>query len=227
VFIVLEKQIKNPVLDVGLFTGNATFGFSSLAALLHYSATFSVAFLTSVYLQSVRGMSPQAAGLVLVAQPVMMALFSPLAGRLSDRIEPRAIASAGMGLVVIGLILLSLVDVRSSTATIVASLLVLGLGYALFSSPNMNAIMTSVHRAYFGVASATVGAMRLIGQMLSMAVAMLILSVRVGNIPMERADPAALVDGIRLAFLIAAALCVLGVFASLARGKLRPAATAS
>ena len=97
-FILWEKRVAAPVLDVRLFRANRVFAFSNAAALINYSATSAVAFLLSLYLQYVKGLPPQKAGLVLVAQPVVMALFSPLAGKASDRIEPRIVASVGMAI---------------------------------------------------------------------------------------------------------------------------------
>ena len=95
-FILLEGRVKNPVLDINLFRKNRTFAFSGIAALINYGATWAVVFLISLYLQYIKGLSPQEAGIVMISQPVVQAIFSPLAGRLSDRIEPRFVASAGM-----------------------------------------------------------------------------------------------------------------------------------
>jgi len=91
---------------------------------------------------------------------MVMAVFSPLAGKLSDRIEPRVIASLGMALTTLGLILLALITNHTTLLYIVISLMVLGFGFALFSSPNMNAIMSSVAKKYYGIASGSVGTMR-------------------------------------------------------------------
>ncbi|MCX7765760.1 MAG: MFS transporter, partial [Candidatus Sumerlaeia bacterium] len=96
IFIRHETTTSQPVLDINLFTKNTVFAFSNLAALINYSATFAVSFLLSLYLQYIKGLTPQYAGLVLVAQPVTQALFSPFAGRLSDKIEPLFVASSGM-----------------------------------------------------------------------------------------------------------------------------------
>ncbi len=164
-----------------LFAGNKTFAYSSLAALLNYSATFAVTFLMSLYLQYLKGMSPETAGSILMAQPVMMALLSPLAGRLSDRIEPRLLATAGMVITVVGVSLFSMLQADTNTSLIVANLVLLGTGFALFSSPNMNAIMGAVEKRYYGLASGTVATMRLFGQMLSMAVATVVLSLVIGR----------------------------------------------
>ena len=172
-FIKWELVVKSPVFEVNLFVTNRTYAFSCLAALINYSATFAVAFLLSLYLQYIKGLTPQGAGVVLVSTPVVMAIFSPLAGRLSDRIEPRVISSLGMGLTVLGLVLLIALNARTGLPYIIASLLILGFGFALFSSPNMNAIMSSVDRRFFGIASASVGTMRLLGQMLSMGLSLI------------------------------------------------------
>ena len=139
-----QLRIPNPVFEMRLFLENRTFAFSCLAALINYCATYALTFLLSLYLQSIRDLPPQAAGLILVAQPVTMALLSPLAGRLSDRIEPRILASAGMGVTCIGLLPMLFLSPDTPIGFILANLLLLGLGFALFSSPNTNAVMSAV-----------------------------------------------------------------------------------
>ena len=220
-FLRQEMRTQFPVFEVRLFRNNRTFAFSSLAALINYAATFAVAFLLSLYLQYIKGMSPKHAGLVLVCQPLVMALFSPLAGRLSDRIQPAVIASLGMALTAAGLMLLIFLSNTTSTAYIVASLVILGFGFALFSSPNMNAIMSSVERRYYGVASGTVATMRLIGQMLSMAIATLVFSLLMGNAPISSANYGAFLTSVELVFSFFSGLCLVGIYFSLARGSLR------
>jgi len=221
-FVAWELREKSPVLDIGLFRGNAVFAFSNLAALINYSATFSVSFLLSLYLQYAKGIRPEIAGLVLVASPAMQAIFSPAAGRLSDRIEPRVVASIGMALTATGVLLLALLESDSPVGYVIACLAILGFGFALFSSPNTNAIMSAVDRRSYGVASATVGTMRSLGQMLSMAIAMLLLSVYVGRVAITPEYYRALVTSIKVAFGISGVLCVGGILSSLARGKMRP-----
>lgn len=220
-FVIWEGRVPNPVLNTKLFSQNPVFAFSNLAALINYSATSAVAFLLSLYLQYIKGLDPQSAGLVLLSQPIIMFIFSPLAGRLSDRVEPRLVASTGMLLTAIGLGLMTFVNGSTSLTFIVAALVICGLGFALFSSPNSNAIMSSVQRGYYGVASATLGAMRLIGQMLSMGIATLILAVIVGSVQITPANYPAFLDSVRFAFILFAVLCFGGVIASLARGNLR------
>jgi EmrB/QacA subfamily drug resistance transporter len=221
IFSNWELKNKNPILKIGVFRDNTVFLFSNLAALINYSATFAVTFLLSLYLQYMKGYGPQTAGLILVAQPIVQAIFSPLAGRLSDRVEPRIVASAGMGLCVVGLALFALLTPGTSLALIIASLMFLGLGFALFSSPNTNAIMSSVDRCDYGVASGMVSTMRLIGQMMSLGIAMLTFSVIMGHVEIAPSQLGELMISIRVAFGIFAGLCIIGTLFSLARGNLQ------
>jgi EmrB/QacA subfamily drug resistance transporter len=220
-FIRWETKVKSPVLDIGMFRNNTVFALSNVAALINYSATFAVGFLLSLYLQYVKGLSPQNAGLVLVAAPVVQAIFSPFAGRLSDKIEPRIVASAGMGLTVIGLIFFIFLGKTTSLWFIIAGLMILGLGFALFSSPNTNAVMSSVDRKSYGVASATLSTMRQIGMTFSMGMVMLIFGIYIGRVQITPAYYPAFISSVNMVFIISAVLCFGGIFASLARGKVR------
>jgi MFS family permease len=220
-FVLWESRVQHPVFEIDLFRKNTLFAYSSLAAFVNYCATFSVSFLLSLYLQYTKGLDPQHAGVILVAQPVVMTVFSPLAGRLSDSIEPRIVASIGMALTVLALLLFALLDEQSSIAFILTGLVVIGLGLALFSSPNANAIMSSVERKYYGIASASVGTMRLTGQMLSMGIVMILFAVYLGRSRITPEQYPLFLKSARIAFLIFAVFCFFGVFASLARGRVR------
>ncbi len=223
VFIWWENRTLNPVLNMNLFFRNRVFAFSSLAALINYGATFAVAFLLSLYLQYTKGLTPQDTGFVLVSRPIFMAAFSPLAGRLSDRIEPRLVASSGMTVVTVGLVLLAFINESTSIIFIVLSQILLGFGFALFSSPNTNAMMSSVEKRVYGVASATVGTMRLIGQVLSMGIATLSIAIIVGPVEITPAYYEAFLRSVNISFVIFAGLCLIGIFASAARGRMREA----
>jgi MFS family permease len=220
-FVFWETRRPSPVLDVSLFRTNPVFALSSVAALIHYSATFAVTFMLSLFLQSVQGRSPQGAGLILVAQPFMMALFSPLAGRLSDRIEPRILASFGMSLTVAGVFLLSFLHPGTTSAVILAELLLLGFGFALFSSPNTNAVMSSLDKRHLGVGSGILGTMRVLGQNLSMGIVMMVLALLLGGQQVGVATQPQFMRAVQVVFWIFSGLGVVGVFASLARGRLR------
>jgi MFS family permease len=192
-----------------------------LAALINYSATFAVNFLLSLYLQYIKGFSPLHSGLILVVQPVIQAFFSPFAGRLSDRIEPRIVASTGMGLTALGLGLLIFLNNRASILFIVAVLITLGLGFALFSSPNTNAVMSSVENRFYGIASGTLATMRLTGQMLSMGIVMLVFALHIGDAPITPEEYPSFMVSMHSSLIILCLLCFGGIFASLARGKIR------
>ncbi|MFH2013118.1 MAG: MFS transporter [Pseudomonadota bacterium] len=220
-FVMWEMKVNTPVLDIRLFLNNTIFAFSNLAALIHYSATFAISFLLSLYLQYIKGFSPQNAGIILVSQPVVMAIFSPVAGRLSDRIEPRIVASIGMMLTSLGLFLFTFLKGETSLSFIISSLILVGFGFALFSSPNTNAIMSSVEKRSYGVASGMVGTMRLVGQMLSMGIAMLMFALYIGRVQITPEYYPLFLKGLKVIFIIFASLCFGGIFASLARGNMR------
>ncbi|MGB5889388.1 MAG: MFS transporter, partial [Thermoanaerobaculia bacterium] len=212
-------RIDHPVLEIDLFRHNTVFALSNLAALINYAATFAVGFLLSLYLQKVRGLAPQDAGLVLIAQPVVQALVSPLAGKLSDRSEPRTVASLGMAITLVGLVLLVFLDDTTPLRLVVGCLAVLGLGFGIFSSPNTNAIMGSVERRFFGVAGAMVGTMRQMGMMVSMGLVMTVLAVLMGSAEISGQNQALFLEAMRISFGLFAGLCFGGIFASLARGR--------
>jgi EmrB/QacA subfamily drug resistance transporter len=216
-----EMKIKSPVLDISLFRNSRAFTLSNLAALINYSATFAVAFLISLYLQYVKEFNPQSAGLILVAMPAMQAIFSPLAGRLSDRIEPRLIASAGMALTTVGLVIFIFVNEETSLRLIIGNLILMGFGFALFSSPNTNAVMSSAPNTAYGVASATLATMRQVGMVLSMGIAMLMFTLYIGRVQITPEYYPLFQQSMKTAFIIFAILCFGGIFASLARGKVR------
>jgi len=216
-----EMRTRSPVLDIKLFKNSRTFTFSNLAALINYSATFAVTFLISFYLQYVKGFNPQNAGLILVAMPAVQAIFSPLAGRLSDRIEPRLIASVGMALTTVGLVIFIFLNEETSLKLIIGNLILIGFGFALFVSPNTNAIMSSAPKTAYGVASATLATMRQVGMVLSMGVAMLMFTLYIGRVQITPEYYPLFQQSMKTSFIIFAVLCFGGIFASLARGKVR------
>jgi len=220
-FVFLESRVPFPLINLRLFSHNTVFAFSNLAAMINYSATFAIGFLLSLYLQIIRGYSPQTAGVVLLAQPVIMALFSSYAGSLSDRIEPRLVSSCGMGLNALGLFLFALLGTGTPAWMVALNLALIGLGFALFSSPNTNAIMGSVNEQFYGVAASTVSTMRMIGMAMSMAVVTLVIALFVGDESLRQTDPGLFLNSFRVAFVVFGILCAAGIAASLARGNVR------
>ncbi len=217
-FLRWELRSKSPVFNVRLFK-NTAFTFSSMAALINYSATFAVTLLLSYYLQYIRGFEPQTAGLILVAQPILMAITAPLAGRMSDRIDARLIATTGMAVVTLGLFTFTFIGSDTSLINIIIGLAVLGLGFGLFSSPNTNVIMGSVERKFYGVASATVSTMRLIGQTMSIGIATLVFALLLGRVQITPEQYIPLLGSIHICFVVFTVLCFVGIFISWYRGE--------
>jgi EmrB/QacA subfamily drug resistance transporter len=216
-FFIWEKRTEHPVFNITLLTENRVFALSSLAAFINYSATFAIGFLLSIYLQMIKGFSPLNAGLILIAQPVMQVILSPSAGKLSDRIESRIPATAGMAMITAGLLLFSFLSEETPVIIIIANLAFLGIGYALFSSPNTHAVMSSVSERYYGVASGMLGTTRLCGMMASMGISMMIFAIIMQEIPLAEVPPGMITESVNLAFMVFVILCAIGTVASYIR----------
>lgn len=220
-FFVIESRSSFPVVDTTLFTCNRLFAFSNMAALINYSATFAIVFLLSLYLQKIKQLTPQQAGTILLMQPLMMTIFSPIAGRLSDKIQPRYLATAGMTLCTLGLFAFGFLGENTSITVIVMLLMGLGLGFALFSSPNMNTIMSSVNKHQYGVASGISATMRIVGQMVSMTIVTFFYSIyfgvqQVANVPNE-----VFIRSTAATFLVFALISTSGIWFSFSRGNVK------
>ncbi len=218
-FFRIELITNEPILQMRLFKKNRIFIFSNLAALINYSATFAIGYLLSLYFQYAREFTPSKAGMLLLVQPLTQALFSPLIGRMSDSFDPGRLASIGMGILTAGLLCLSFMTVQTPVHLIVADLFFLGLGFALFSSPNTNAALSAVDKEHYGIASSILGTMRLLGQMSSMAIVMLAASIHLGKVKISAGNISAFMETIRTDFAIFAVLCAIGICFSLVRGK--------
>ncbi len=217
IFLVIENRISSPVFDIKLIIRNRVFAFSGVAALINYAATSAIGFFISLYLQYLKGLDASTAGLIMISQPIAMTLLSPFAGKLSDRKNPGVIASYGMGITATGLILMCFINETTSNYFIVLLLLIMGIGFGLFSSPNSNAIMSSVEKRHLGVASGVVGTMRIVGQMMSMGIAMMLISLYIGKETINPSTYPGLISAMRTSFIIFSVLSVTGIFASLAR----------
>jgi len=218
-FILREKTTVHPLFDITLISRNRVFAFSSLAALIHYAATSAIGFFLSLFLQYIKELGPRDAGFVLMAWPVTMALISPAAGRLSDTRNPGVLASIGMTITSVGLIMLCFLTKETSILFVVVVLVIMGAGFSLFSSPNSNAIMSSVEKRQLGNASGMLGTMRNVGQTFSMAIALMLLAIYMGQAKIDPTNYPELLGAMKSAFVIFAILCFAGIFASLARNK--------
>lgn len=217
VFVKKELKEESPLVNVRLFAGNMSYTLSNMAALLNYAATYAIGYLLSIYLQVIQGFSSQTAGIILIVQPLLMAVFSPYMGRLSDRISPYKLATAGMGLCAVSLALLSFINTGTSVAVIVVILCFAGCGFALFSSPNTNAVMSCVDKSSYGVASSVLSTMRNIGHAMSMVLITITVNFNLGDIALAQADPEDLISTMRIAYAVFTAVCAAGIFCSMKR----------
>ncbi|MCX7796795.1 MAG: MFS transporter [bacterium] len=220
IFIYDSLRKKDPILDIKIFLNNRTFSLSNISALINYSATSAVSLLLSLYLQQIKGLNPQSAGMTLIFQPLTQALFSPIAGRFSDKIQPGYIASIGMTFTALGLFLLRYIDSHTPITFIIFCSMILGLGFGLFSSPNTNAIMSSVDRKLYGIASSMVSTMRMLGQTFSMGISTIVFTLVIGRVQIQSSNYPLLIVSIKVILTIFTILCFFGIFASLGRGKI-------
>lgn len=218
-FFIYEKKIDKPILNVVLLKNNKRFTYSNLAALIHYSSTFGVGFLLSLHLQYAKGLSPRSAGMILVIQPIIMAITAPLTGRLSDKINAGYIASLGMLVTFFSLALFLFLNTETSVLLIVINLAILGLGFGLFTSPNTNAIMSSVEHKDLGLASGINATMRVFGQTISMMMATIFISIYLNKTMLSANTANMFIKSMNLYFIFFSLLCLLGVGFSIQRHK--------
>ena len=221
-FWIIETKEKIPVIDTKMYTKNRLFAYSNLAALINYCATAAIVFFLSLYLQKVQQLTPQQAGLILIAQPIMMTVFSPFVGRLSDKFEARYFATIGMAMCSIGLASMAFLTSETPHWIIVAILLWVGLGFALFSSPNMNIIMSSVDRSQYGQASGSAASMRIIGQIISMTIVTLLFAGMFGGNGINEVTNSIFLKAMKWGFLTFAGISLVGIYFSVKRSPTKP-----
>jgi len=226
-FIVYERSKDHPFISIPFLRKNSYFRNSVLAALINYATTFAISYVLSLYLQNIRGMSPLAAGLILCFQPMMMALFSAYAGHLSDKHNPGEIASYGMAIISVALFAIGFLVSKTFSIYYLALLLaILGLGFALFSSPNTNAVMSSVDASSYGFASSFLAFSRLFGQFISMALASGLILL-INNTKVNMLGNEGLLLATKIAFVIFGLLSAFGVYLSYQRVSVKPADSAN
>jgi MFS family permease len=231
IFLIMElRRGKNALLDLSLFRGNRLFAAANLSALLNYTAYFAVPYFLSFYLQRLTGYSPLTAGLILISMPVPMALLSPISGWLSDRFGSRFFASIGMGLICASLLSLSQLGLNTPLSYVILTLFMMGIGMGLFSAPNTSSVMGSVGRPSLGAASGTLSTMRFMGQSLSLAIMGAVaatvippaaLSAVFAGSGSNMVPASAFLRGESRAFLVGAAIALIGILTSTVRGNER------
>lgn len=208
VFVWLEARSPAPMLDLSLFRSRL-FTASTVNAILNYICVYSLTFLLPFYLIQQRGLGPAQTGLLLTAQPILMAIAAPISGALSDRIGSRTPGIVGMTLLAAGLFGLSRLTDETPFGLVAAAMAVCGLGTGIFIAPNNSALMGSAPRHRQGIAAGILASARNIGMVLGVGLAGAILLSHLA------ADPAGgLLSGVRSGFLAAVGIAALGVLAA-------------
>jgi MFS family permease len=218
-FVIAEKRAVDPIIRISMFTEDPVFTMSNIAAMLNYGATFAIGYILSLYLQQISGFSSQTAGLILVAQPVVMALLSPKMGKLADRIEPWKLATGGMMVITTGTLVLTQLSETTSFVFIIIILAFLGVGFAMFTSPNTKAIMSRVDPKDYGVANSITATMRNLGQSTSMAIVTIAMGIFLGGSTLQNADKATLLHSMKVSFIVFVVLSIIATLMSMKRGS--------
>jgi EmrB/QacA subfamily drug resistance transporter len=213
VFVLVELRSPAPMLDLSLFRV-PLFSVSTANAVLNYICVYSLTFLMPFYLIQGRGLNPAEAGLLLTAQPIIMAITAPISGALSDRFGSRGPGMLGMGLLAVGLFLLSRLGPETGLWAVALGLAVAGAGTGTFISPNTSALMGSAPRARQGIASGVQAVARNFGMVLGIGLAGAIFTTHLAQNTTD-----ALYTGIDMGFLAAAGVAVLGVVMSAIKDK--------
>ncbi|WP_405294217.1 MFS transporter [Methanobrevibacter sp.] len=214
IFGYYELKQDAPVFNMNLFK-NGKFTSSNIAALCSYLAIMVVTTILNYHFQYVRGWNPQMAGLILIITPIIMAIMAPNAGKLSDRIHPQKLAAVGIGIAAVALGILVFLNAETPLYVVVLAMILQGIGMGLFSSPNMNAIMSSVPPKYAPTASASQATMRTIGQTMSLGLLTLVFAWVMGNLQLAPEYAGMIVQASNTICLICTVACILAVFASL------------
>ncbi len=216
-FVYLENRTESPLINIRLLRTNLTFTFNNIATLINYAASFGLMFLFSLYLQEVRGLNAQQAGFILIIQPAVQAMIAPFAGKLADRYKPAIIATTGMLICTIGLAVSATLHTETPLPVTGIILLIMGVGFGLFSSPNMVAIMGSVEARYYGVASSIVATMRSLGMLVSMALITVVIGNIFGDQAISEQNRDIFITAMRIALIVFTCMGIMGSLFSLGK----------
>ena len=214
IFGLYELRQKSPVFNMNLFK-NKKFTSSNVAALCSYLAIMVVTTILNYHFQYVRGWDAQMSGMILIITPIIMAIMAPNAGKLSDRIHPQKLAAIGIGIAAVALAILTFLTGDTPIYIVILAMVLQGIGMGLFSSPNMNAIMSSVPPKDAPTASASQATMRTIGQTMSLGLLTLIFAWVMGSLELAPQYASMIVQASQTICLICTIACILAVFASL------------
>jgi EmrB/QacA subfamily drug resistance transporter len=230
--VLVEHHVTDPVIDFQILR-NRVFVSANISLIMSFLALFAVSFLLPFYLEELRDFSVIESGLLLTPLPLAIALIAPLSGALADKFGSRWLAASGLAIACIGLVLISQLSAQSSILDIVWRLLVVGIGQALFQSPNNSALMGSAPRNRQGIASGFLSTGRVMGQSVSVALAGAVFASLGGSVAgailsrsARHLSPEHLtalqntfISAFHTTFIVCAVIAAIGVFTSLVRGR--------
>jgi EmrB/QacA subfamily drug resistance transporter len=231
IFVLHESRSEHPILNLELFK-NRIFANSNFAATLFYAAEFMMIFLSPYYLQQQHQLTPSVAGMMMFPMALMMLIFAPVAGTLSDKFDSRLISSIGMAILAAAILGFGGFQANTPIAILIVMFAIVGIGAGLFNTPNNSAVMGSVSAAHRGIAGATLGTMRTIGMVLGEAISATLLSANLSRgtqifslqgLSGRLLQQSAFSYAMRITCIVAAGCALLAMLFSLTRGK-KPAA---
>ncbi len=214
VFYLAQKRATYPLINLGLFKSRS-FTFGNITAFINYAAFVSVSFILTLYLQYLKGYNPLTAGLIVSIQSIAMVLVSPYAGRLSDKIAPENISTAGMIFTTVGVALMTLINFGNALYLGLISLIVFGAGIGLFYASNTKVVISAVDKKFFGVAGATLSNSRSMGQIFGMGIVTLVISAILGDAQIVPSNYPGLIMSLRISLVAIALLSAVGIFTSI------------
>lgn len=218
IFIWLQTKVKNPLIHPELLF-NRAYVINNVTSIINYGPGIFTIFLLTLYLQNIRGLSPNQTGLLLCVQSVFIAIFSILTGKMLDSVKSRHIAAIGMALTAAGLTILVFLGETTTFEVIVIALAVLGAGYGLSAASSTQIAVEYVEKKFYGVSSATLNTSRVVGQLMGMGVTLAVLNLFIGNAAINPSNYSQFIEGAKIPFLTFALLCYVSICGYFIMGK--------
>ena len=216
VFVLIERRVASPMLDLGLFK-RRIFSASVASAIINYIGVYSILFLMPFYLINGRGLNPAQAGILLTAEPIIMAIVAPISGAISDKIGARLPSTVGMSILTVGLFMLSRLGPNAPLPIVALVLAIAGLGIGIFISPNTSALLGAAPGFRRGIASGILATARNVGMVLGIGLAGAIFTTVLAHGTSR--DPSALFQATQVSFMAASGVTLMGIITSAARGN--------
>jgi EmrB/QacA subfamily drug resistance transporter len=228
IFLIHERRVHQPVLDLTLFKIRA-FTAGNLSNLLNGLAFAALAFELTLYFELVKGYSDFQTGLALIPMDFTLIVIGPISGRLSDKYGGRGLSTLGLAITSMALLLFSTFSIDTGVIMITAALALAGFGIGLFRSPNASSVMGAVPASRRGIGAGVRSTILNTSSVVSIPLALTLMTAvmpydelaSVVSVTTLGSQPEVmqLLSAIRYAFLAFAAINALGVIVSFLRGR--------